>query len=413
MAGIVIVGAGHAGAQLSASLREEGYDGQITLVSQEPDLPYHKPPLSKSFMKAEDAPLQPLRAHSFFEAKAIDLRLGQKAVRIDRAERRLCFEDGTSLAYGRLVLATGTSARKLVVPGADLAGVHTLRTADDARHLRANLPPTGRVVVVGGGFIGLEAAAMLSARGLDVSVVELAPRLLGRAVSPMIAEAVAHDLERQGVDIRCGVGIDRLTGASSVKEVHLGDGSVLAADLVIVGIGAVPETTLAESAGLACDNGIVADDLLTTSDPRIHAIGDCVSYPQAHLRRMARLESVQNATDQARALARTLTGKAAAYDALPWFWSDIGTLKLQIAGMSQDADEDIVVRREDGNVQSVWRLSKGRLVAVETINSAAEHMLARRLISQELTPERKVMGSGDIAALKAACATTLSAVSGL
>lgn len=413
MDGIVIVGAGHAGAQLAASLREEGYDGPITLVSQESDLPYHKPPLSKSFMKAEDTPLQPLRAHSFFEAKGVDLMLGQKAVRIDRSERRLCFEDGTSLAYERLVLAAGTSARRLVVPGADLAGVHTLRTADDARHLRADLPPAGRVVVIGGGFIGLEAAAMLSARGLHVSVVELAPRLLGRAVSPVIAGAVARDLEGQGVDIRCGVGIDQLTGGSRVEQVHLGDGSVLAADLVIVGIGAVPETGLAETAGLACDNGIVADDLLTTSDPRIHAIGDCVSYPQAHLRRMARLESVQNATDQARALARTLTGKAAAYDALPWFWSDIGSLKLQIAGMSQDADEDIVVRRKNGDVQSVWRLSKGRLVAVETINSAAEHMLARRLISQELTPERKVMGSGDIAALKAACATTLSAVSGL
>ena len=404
MAGVVIVGAGHAGAQLAASLREEGYAGPITLVSGEADLPYHKPPLSKSFMKAEDAPLQPLRAQVFFEAKGIDLLLGRTVTGIDRADRRVSLADGSHLDYAQLVLATGTSARKLAVPGATLAGVHTLRTAGDARRLRASLPQAGRVVVIGGGFIGLEAAAMLASRGLEVSVVELALRVLGRAVSPAIAEAVAQDLEGQGVQIRCGAGIDRLSGGDRVEAVHLADGSVLAADLVIVGIGAVPETGLAEAAGLACDNGIVTDALLTTSDPLIHAIGDCVSYPQAQLRRRARLESVQNATDQARALARTLTGKPAAYDALPWFWSDIGPLKLQIAGLSHDADEDIVVRRDDGSLQSVWRLSRGSLVAVETVNSGAEHMLARRLISQGLTPERGVIASGDVAALKAACA---------
>lgn len=395
--GIVILGAGHGGAQLAASLRDEGYAGAITLVSDEADLPYHKPPLSKSFMKEGDTPLQPLRGPSFYADKSIDLALGIAVTQIDCAAQTVIFADDSVLGYDQLVVATGTTARRLTVPGADLPHVFHLRSATDARAMRAALPGIARVVVIGGGFIGLEAAAMLAARGLSVQVVEMAPQVLGRAVSPAVAQVVADYLTAQGVGLHLGVNISEVRP----DGVALGDGLVLPADMVVVGIGAVPEVALAQAAGLACDNGILTDALLATSDPHIHAIGDCAAYPQAQLGRMARLESVQNATDQARVLAKTLTGNPASYVALPWFWSDIGTQKLQIAGLSQDADEAIIVRRADGTLQSVWRLAQGRLVAVETINSAGEHMLARRLIAEGITPERSVMQSGDMAMLKA------------
>lgn len=400
MAGVVILGAGHAGTQAAASLRDEAFNGPVTLVSGEEDLPYHKPPLSKSFMKHADAPLQPLRGQSAYADKDIALHLGVVVTAIDRPAQCLRFADGSKLGYDRLILATGTSARRLTVPGGDLKGVFYLRTANDARAMRAALSDVRRVVVIGGGFIGLEAAAMLAARGIAVTVIEMAPQVLGRAVSGAIAGAVARYLTETGVTLHCGVGIDRVEGQAQVAAVHLADGTCLPADMVVVGIGAVPEVALALAAGLHCDNGIVTDATLATSDPAIFAIGDCVAYPQAQLGRTARLESVQNATDQARAVARTLTGIPTPYVALPWFWSDIGALKLQIAGLSQDADEAIVVCRADGSLQSVWRLAQGRLVAVETLDSAGEHMLARRLIAERLTPWRNTMASGDMVALK-------------
>lgn len=402
--GVVIIGAGHGGAQLAASLREEGWTGPVTLISADPEAPYHKPPLSKSFMKTADAPLQPLRGERFYADKGVDLRLGVAATRIDRAARVVACSDGRALRYAHLVLATGARARGLSAPGADLPGVFRLRDAADARAMRAALPPTDRAVIIGGGFIGLEAAAMLAGRGLSATVVELAPRLLGRAVSAETAEAVAESLRAQGVGLRCGVGVEALTGAGRVEAVRLAGGEALPADLVVIGVGAAPDTALAEAAGLACDNGVLVDAQLATADPHIHAIGDCAAYPQAQLGRVARLESVQNAADQARTLAKTLAGTPTAYAALPWFWSDIGPLKLQIAGVSDAIDDAIAARRADGSLQSLWRLSGGRLVAVETLNSPGEHMLARRLIAEGLTPPAEAMASGDLAALKAAYA---------
>lgn len=401
---VVIIGAGHAGTQLAASLREEGFAGPVTLIAREADWPYHKPPLSKSFMKDPGAPLQPLRGGQFFRDHGIDLRLGVEVRGIDRAARAVILSDGTQVPYGRLVLATGALARRLTVPGAAQGGVFHLRTAGDARVMRSGLPAQGRVVVIGGGFIGLEAAAMLRARGHGVEVVELAPRLLGRAVSATTADAVAADLVRQGIVVRCGTGIDRLTGDGAVSGVRLDDGTALPADMVVVGIGAVPDDGLARQCGLACEGGIATDALLATSDPCIFAIGDCAAFPQAHLKARARVESVQNATDQARALARTLTGKPAPYEAVPWFWSDIGPLKLQIAGLAASPDEDIAVLSPEGALRCVWRLAGGRLVAVETLNDAGIHMLARRLLAAGITPDRAAMAAGDRAALKAALA---------
>lgn len=401
MAGVVIIGAGHGGTQLAASLREEGYGGPIDLVSADPDHPYHKPPLSKSFMKTPDAPLQPLRAEVFFADKDIRLHLGRAATGIDRAAQSVRFADGSTLSYEALVLATGTEARRLSLPGHDLAGVHTLRTAADARALRAALPEVARVVVIGGGFIGLEAAAMLAGRGIEVTVVELAPRLLGRAASPQVAEAVAAQLAELGVRVRTGASVEALEGDGTVAAVRLAD-ETLPADLVIVGIGAVPVDDLARAAGLEIENGVKVDAGLRSSDPAIYALGDCAAFPQAGTGRRIRLESVQNATDQARALAATLAGKPVSYDAVPWFWSDIGPLKLQIAGLGDGADDVIATQGPDGKLKSVYHLAAGRLVQVETLNSAGEHMLARRLLAEGVTPPRDILASGDVARIKAA-----------
>ena len=403
-AGIAIVGAGHAGTQLCASLREQGFDGAVTLVSAEPDLPYHRPPLSKSFMSSPDAALQHLRAESFFDDKRIDILLGEPVAAIDRPGRRLDLASGRALAFDTLVLATGTSARRLDLPGADLEGVVYLRTAGDARRMRSLLEDIGSAVVIGGGFIGLEAAAMLRRRGIGVTVLEVAPRLLGRAATAEMAAQIREGLERLGTRVICDARIERIEGregrSGRVAAVRTADGTAHAADLVVAGIGAAPITTLAEAADLATGNGVAVDAWLRTSVPGVFALGDCVSFPQAQTGQRMRLESVQNATDQARALARTLTGRQSAYDAVPWFWSDIGDMKLQIAGLSAGADEQ-VSRWEGDGLQAVFHLTRGALAAVETLNQPGLHMLARRLIAAGITPPREVLRTGDMDALKA------------
>lgn len=402
MSGVVIIGAGHAGVQLAVSLRDAGYTQHIRLLSADADFPYHKPPLSKSFMAKQDAALQPLRGQTYFTQNSIELCLGVYVARIDREARQVICADGETLAYDRLVIATGTRARKLVLPGADLPQVHALRSAADARTMRDALPAMKNVVVVGGGFIGLEAAAMLSARDIQVDVVELADRLLGRATSQIVAQAVADHLKNSGVRLHLGQSIEAvLEQDGSVCGVKLGD-RILAADHVLVGVGAIPVDHLAQAAGLATDNGIVVNAHLATDDPNIFAIGDCASFPQAHLKRNARLESVQNATDQARALALTLTGTPAHYTALPWFWSDIGSLKLQIAGVSDRPDQLIATRHGDGTLKSVYHLRAGKLIACETLNSAGEHMLSRRMIDEGFTPEIADLAAPDLKQLRAA-----------
>ena len=400
MAGIVIVGAGHAGVQLAATLRETGYEGALRLVSADPDIPYHKPPLSKSFMKTPDASLQLLRAETFYQANDIALDLGRTVARVDTAACSVVYSDGTAQGYDQLVLATGTRARDLPVAGADLSGVHSLRTAQDARALRKELPQARRAVLIGGGFIGLEAAAMLKARGLEVDVIELAPGLLGRAVSEPIAQAVAQYLTQMGVRLHFSETVRAIEGQNGgVSAVRLSSGT-LPADLVLVGVGAVPLVDLARDAGIATENGIVVKQYMKTSAAHVYAIGDCVSFPQSHLGRRMRLESVQNATDQARALAQTLTGLPTEYTALPWFWSDIGTVKLQIAGLAPENTERLQAVDTEGRVKSVYHLKDGKLVACETLNSAGEHMLARRMIADGFTPPRDCMETGDMAALK-------------
>ena len=387
---IVIVGAGHAGVQAAASLREEGFAGAITLLSNEPEFPYQRPPLSKAYLKGQmDLNGLPLRGEKFFEEHRIDLALGVEALRIDRAAARVEFAHG-GLAYDHLILATGARARVLKAPGLDLGGVFALRSMRDAVAIKAALGTAKRVVVIGAGFIGLEIAATARALGADVTVVEIA-RPMGRAVSPILSDFFLAAHRAFGSAFELGVGLAALHGeAGQVREVELGDGRRLPADCVIVGVGVTAEDALALEAGLDCADGIVTDAHLVSSDPAISAIGDCCRFPRAGYAAELRLESVQNATDQAKCVARRLTGKPAPYDALPWFWSDQGDLKLQIVGLAHGVDQWVTRGDPAARAFAVFGFVAGKLTVVETVNRGGDHMAARRLLSTgtPVTPQQ-------------------------
>ncbi|MGO8833208.1 MAG: NAD(P)/FAD-dependent oxidoreductase [Roseiarcus sp.] len=383
---VVIVGAGHAGVQLAASLREEGFDGAIVLLSADPHLPYQRPPLSKAFLKGEmESDGLPLRAAQFYRDKGVDLRLGETATGLDRAARRVELASGRRLDYGHLVLATGARQRPLNVPGVDLDGVMGLRDIADAQALRERLGAARRVVVIGAGFIGLEIAATATSLGGEVTIVELASRPLARAVSPATSAFFAQAHRTFGASLRLGVGVVALHGRNgALSAVELTDGALAPADLAIIGIGVLPEDALARGADLACDNGIVVNDGLETADPTISAIGDCAAFPDPVTGSRVRLESVQNAVDQARCVARRLVGKRERYAALPWFWSDQRDLKLQIAGLSSGCDNWVVRGDPRARAFAVFGFRGADLAVVETVNRPGDHMAARRIIGANL-----------------------------
>lgn len=390
-AGIVIVGAGQGGFQAAASLREAGYEGRLVLVGDEPGLPYQRPPLSKAYMKGEAGIEQiELRAGAFYADHRIELVHG-RATAIDRAGKLLRLESGAALPYVHLVLATGARNRPLPAPGADLAGVFYLRTRADADALKGRLAEARRVVVIGAGFIGLEFAAVARALGHEVTVIEAASRVLGRAVSPEMSAFFAQAHTAMGTTLLLGAGVIGLTGEDGhVSGVETTDGRVHPADFVLVGIGVVPNVELAAEAGLELANGIVVDAHLATRDPSISALGDAVAYPSRFAGGMVRLESVQNAADQARCLAHRLTGKVAPFEAVPWFWSDQADLKLQMVGLAGPTD-DAVLRGDPASRRfSVFRFRDGVLTAIESVNRPADHMLGRRLLAgtPTLTPEQ-------------------------
>jgi 3-phenylpropionate/trans-cinnamate dioxygenase ferredoxin reductase subunit len=403
--GIVVVGAGQAGFQVAASLREGGYRGGLILVGDEAALPYQRPPLSKAYLAGKtDAEGLALRPDTYFADHGIARREGA-AREIDRDGRRLILADGTALDYGHLVLATGSRNRPLPVPGADLAGVRQLRGLADADALKAALEGGPRIVVVGAGFIGLEFAAVAAGRGLDVTVVEAADRPMARAVSRETAAFFRGAQEAMGVRFAFAAGVTGLRGRDGrVQTVILADGCELPADLVVVGIGVLPNAELAGEAGLAARDGVRVDTFLATADPAISAIGDCARFPSPYAHGLpgdgtVRIESVQNAIDQGRCLAARLNGRTEAYAALPWFWSDQGPHKLQIAGLS--APDDPAVVRGEGEAFSVFRFRGGGLCAVESVNRAGDHMVARRLLSAKvpLTPEQAADPGFDLKAL--------------
>lgn len=389
--GVVIVGAGQGGFQVAASLREEGHPGPLTLVGEEPGLPYQRPPLSKGFLLGKTAAQQlELRPAAFYVERDIELLAGDRVLAIDRVARTVQLASGATRPYGHLVLATGARPRMLRVPGAELAGVQALRTAVDGRALLQRLGTARRLVVIGAGFIGLEVAVVACELGLQVDVLESAERALLRCVSAPVATYLADALARRGARFHFSSAAEAFRGEQGhVRAVLTNRGETLAADLVVVGAGVEPDDALARAAGLQVQGGIVVDAHLLTSDPAISAIGDCARFPAGYSTHPLRLESVQNAVDQARCVAARLAGKSASYDKVPWFWSDQGENRLQIAGVA-DAGDEAVVR---GDVAlgkfSVLRLRAGRLAAVESINSAADHMAARKLLAARVTVTRE------------------------
>lgn len=382
MSSIVIIGAGHAGFNLAHLLRQQGFGGRLVLVGDEGGAPYQRPPLSKAYLMGKvDASGLTFRPDSFFDEQGIE-RIDGTATSIDRQAQRVHVEGHASLAYDTLVLATGARRRELPVEGGTLDGVHGLATRADADRLKLALAgERHHPVVIGAGFIGLEFAAGARHFGFDVKVIDTAPRIMGRAVSPAMSAYFRAAHEQSGVQFLLETGIAHLEGRDGhVTHVVTTNNDRLDADLVVAGIGVIPNDQLARDAGLAVENGVLVNEYLATSDPQIFAIGDCANFPDKTLASRLRLESVQNATDQARALAALITGKERIpYDAVPWFWSDQGPLKLQIAGLSTGSDT-FVEQRDDKGL-SVFAFRNGQLAAVETANHAANHMAARRLFA--------------------------------
>jgi 3-phenylpropionate/trans-cinnamate dioxygenase ferredoxin reductase component len=399
---VAIVGAGQAGFQTASSLRQEGFDGRVVLIGDEPGLPYQRPPLSKSYLAGESGLDELwLRPEAFYEKQGIDLVTGETVTAIDRPRRRLRLASGGEIACDHLVLATGARFRPLPVPGAELEGVLPLRTLADADLLRERLAEASEVVVVGAGFIGLEFASVALAAGAAVHIVEITHHPMGRVVSAATSQFFTGAHRGWGATVSLGTGISRiLSAAGRLSAVETTDGRVLPADLVLVCIGVVPNAELAGDAGLAVDNGIVVDEYLATGATPISAIGDCANFPTRFAGGRVRLESVQNGVDQARAVAARIAGKPAPYDKVPWFWSDQAELKLQIAGITIGHDASFIRGDPESGSFSVFCYRGDRLIGVESINRPADHIAARRLLvgDPRLAPEQAADTSYDLRA---------------
>lgn len=384
MPGIVVIGAGQAAAALVAKLRALGHAGPLTLVGDEPVAPYQRPPLSKQYLLKEMALDRLfLRGDSFYAEQGITLRLGAPVTAIDRAARTVTVGDAV-LAYDQLALTTGSTPRRLPAAiGGDLAGVYTVRTLADVDAMEPEFRPGRRVLIVGGGYIGLEAAAVAAKLGLSVTLVEAAPRILQRVAAPETSDYFRAVHAAHGVTILEGTGLARLLGTGRVSGAVLADGREIVADFVIVGVGITPNTALAQAAGLAIDNGIATDAQGRTSDPAIWAAGDCASFPWKGGR--LRLESVGNAIDQAEVVAENMLGAGKDYVAQPWFWSDQYDVKLQIAGLNTGYDR--IVTRREGEAVSFWYYAGPTLLAVDAMNDPRAYMIGKRLIEMGKSPD--------------------------
>jgi 3-phenylpropionate/trans-cinnamate dioxygenase ferredoxin reductase subunit len=398
---VVIIGAGHAGFQVAASLRQHGYGERICLINDEAHLPYQRPPLSKAYLKGEGRPDSLMfRPDKFYRDQTIDL-IADRAVAIDRAARRLLLASGTSLDYGHLVLATGARNRLLDIPNANLEAVRYLRILDESEALRQRITSGQRVVVIGAGFIGLEFAATARAKGLEVDVLELGARVMARAVTAEISEFFQARHTATGMRIHLGVQATSIeSDGTHVTGVSLSDGRHLPADLVVVGVGVLPNIELAHDAGLPVAAGIIVNEQLLTSDPDISAVGDCALFASPRFGGSLRLESVQNATDHARCVAARLTGDAKTYDGLPWFWSDQGPDKLQIAGLTTGYDRVVVRGDREGASFSAFCYKSGQLVGVESVNRAGDHVFGRKILglNRSIEPEQAADLSFDLKA---------------
>lgn len=379
---VVIIGGGQAGGVAAASLREQGYAGAVTLIADEPCLPYQRPPLSKNYLAGQMSAQQVLlKQAAFYTEKAIDVLTGTRAEAIDRSGRVVRLSDGRTLGYDTLLLATGARPRRIDLPGASLRGVCYLRTLADVDDIRSRMSAGKRMVIIGGGYIGLEAAAVAREAGLHVTVLEGAERILGRVAGEIVADYIAATHRSHGVDIHCGVKVEGFTGTTQVQAVACAHAEY-PADLVVVGIGVLPNTELAAGAGLKTDNGICVDEHCRTEDARIYAAGDCTNHPNGLLGRRVRLESVQNAVDQARAAAANICGAAKVYRELPWFWSNQYDLRLQMAGLSQGHDRTVIRGDRARPGFSVLYARGDVVIAADTLNAPREHLALRKLIAQ-------------------------------
>lgn len=391
----IIIGAGHAGSQAAISLRQEGYAGDIVLINDETDIPYHKPPLSKSYLKAPEHGGLVLRPESAYRDNNIEMLFGHRVEGVSLTERTVTLDDGRVLGWSDLVFATGARARIPDMPGIDLDGVVTLRRMEDARRIADLMPTIANVVIIGGGFIGLEMAHSAISLGKNTVLIEAAPRVLARSVTTQISAHVEARSRAAGITLLTGLGVMAIEGENGrVAGVRTSDGTVFPADIVVIGTGALPNVELAADAGLVIDNGIVVNDHMRTSVDHVYAIGDCVSYDHFHAGRRVRLESVQNATDQAKHVARSIVGRATPFREVAWFWSDQGDMKLQTAGLSFDADRHILSGNPDDNAFSVFHFAGDRLVAVDSINRPADHMIARRLLAAGVNPTEADIAAG-------------------
>ncbi|MBT5789208.1 MAG: FAD-dependent oxidoreductase [Gammaproteobacteria bacterium] len=386
MSGIVIIGAGQAAGQAAASLRQGKYEGSITILGDETQPPYQRPPLSKQYLSGElgmDRVM--VRPEKFYGDQNIALHTETRVESIDSSAKSVTTSSGDSYQYDKLLIATGSRPRILTIPGSDLSGIHYLRTIDDVDGIREAMQAAKKICIVGGGYIGLEVAAVAVTAGLQVTVLEMEDRILQRVTTPEMSEYY-HDLHTgRGVNIMVNTGVSGFQGEGHISTVVCGDEKI-DADLVIVGIGIIPNIELAEAAGLDCNNGITVDEHCRTSDPHIYAAGDCTNHPNPIMGRRLRLESVPNAMEQARVSAANMLGGDKAYASVPWFWSDQYELKLQMVGFSTDGDTSILRGDKAANQFAVFYLKDGEVVSVDAVNSPKEFMVCKQLYGKTVDP---------------------------
>lgn len=379
----IIIGASHAAAQMSASLRQEGWQGRILVIGDEQHLPYNHPPLSKAYLSgSQSADELLLRKANFYEQKEVEFKLGVRVEEIDRLAQTVTLNNGEKLHYDKLALCTGSRVRTVNLPGVELPGIHYLRDLKDVDGIRGDVVEGKSAVIVGGGYIGLETAASLKKLGMKVTVLEMAPRVLARVTAPELSEFYTRVHKEEGVDIKTGVAVAAFEGNGRVEKVTCADGSSFPADLVVIGVGIIPNVELAQTAGLEVDNGVVVDEFGRTSDPNIVAAGDVTNHYNGIYKIRLRLESVPNATDQAKSAAAAICGTEKLYCTLPWFWSDQFDLKLQIAGLSQGYDQ-VIIRgdKDNGRSFAAFYLREGRLIAADCVNRPPEFMIAKKALS--------------------------------
>lgn len=394
---VVIAGAGHAAGQTIATLKKQKFAGEIVLIGDEPYLPYQRPPLSKKFLSGDlSAERLHVKPESFYNDPKIEVRLETPIVAIDRDSKTLRTVHGDSVSYDKLVLALGSRVRRLSIDGADLDGVHYLRTITDVNSIRAELKNRKHAVIIGAGYIGLEVAAVIRQLGLDVTVVEMADRVMSRVVSAEISDFYQIEHTSHGVKLRLSTGITAFRGSDRIKAVEIADGEQVPADFAVVGVGIVPNTELAADAGLIVDDGIVVDDQCQTNDSNIYAVGDCTAHPNAIYNRQLRLESVHNALEQAKTAASNICGNEAHYSQVPWFWSDQYDLKLQIAGLSTGYDDVIIRGNPADRSFACLYLKDGRLIATDAVNSPRDFLQSKVLIAGQLRIDRDKLADANV-----------------